>query len=72
MTTTIAGVKISENYRAALEYDKSDGFRAQLYYTSPNSTVVSTNASNVYGGITEKKARRRFYSQVKRWKEQVG
>ena len=73
MTTTIAGIKINNEYRAALEFDKIGGYYCRLYHTTTkkhpqlNVPIIITEAENHYGWIDEKTARRRYYSQQRRW-----
>ncbi len=77
MTLTIDGIKINSEYRAALEFDKIGGYYARLYYTTNmlhpqlNVPIILTSQENHYGRIDEKVARRRFWSQVKRWKKSI-
>ena len=77
VTTTIAGIKINSEYRAALEFDKIDGYYCRLYCTTPekhpksNVPITITEAENHYGQIDEKTARRRYYAQQRRWIRQV-
>jgi len=70
MTITIAGIKISDKYRAALELNKAGSFSALLYVASDEGRVTIA-AENHYGRIGEDKACQRFKSQVDRWYGQV-
>jgi hypothetical protein len=77
MTLTIDGVKYNEKYRAALEWDKMGGYYARLYYTSDemhkqlNVPLIITQHENHYGNIDKKAARKRFASQVIRWRDSI-
>jgi len=77
MTFTVDGIKINSEYRAALEYVKFEGYYARLYQTTEKIhpqlkvPIINTTEENHYGCITEKTARRRFWSQVQRWKDSI-
>ncbi len=78
METTIAGIKINNVYRAALEFDKIDGYYCRLYHTTAKIhpqlkvPIIITEEENHYGRIDKKTAIRRYYAQQRRWIEQVG
>lgn len=77
MTATVTGIQITKKYRAALEYDKIDGYYCRLYHTTEKIhpilkvPITVIEAGRHYGRISEKAAFRRYYSQIKRWIKQV-
>jgi hypothetical protein len=77
MTFTIDGMTINKEYRVALVWDKFGGYYARLYQTTKemhpqlNVPIINTTENNHYGCIDEKIARRRFWSQVARWKKSI-